>query len=194
MMLQIQLYMYGVQAWNLSDNGTKAIHTMWNRCARRVLGLPAQTHTRYLPHLLKIDHSSVQVYKRIIKLVHTMLKSKNETVKYLANNGLNSMKSIIGQNLSMISHATKVPVNELTKLNSNFTQVLKCSTEDYCIIQLIRDLHSHELYVDPDSHKDTLIYLCTILLIIYKILLFCNLNLTNILQIHHIVMHYVCLL
>ena len=91
-----------------------------------------------------------------------MLKSKNETVKYLANNGLNSMKSIIGQNLSMISHATKVPVNELTKLNSNFTQVLKCSTEDYCIIQLIRDLRSHELYVDPDSHKDTLIYFCTI--------------------------------
>ena len=66
---------------------------MWNRCARRVLGLPAQTHTASSLENRPLQCTNLQ---KDNKACAHNAKSQNETVKYLANNGLNSMKSIIG--------------------------------------------------------------------------------------------------
>ena len=100
-------HMYGVQAWDLSDNGTKAFHTMWNRCARRVLGLPAQTHTRYASSLENgpLQCTSLQKDNKVWSAPpmcaclrygtdagfnHTYVRDMFHCVSsYLANNGLN---------------------------------------------------------------------------------------------------------
>jgi hypothetical protein len=160
-------HFYGVQAWDLSDPGIKTFHTMWNRCARRVLGLPSKTHTRFLPHLLHMDHSSAQVYGRFIKLVHTMTNSKNETVRYLAACGLQCKNSIIGQNIDIIGSLCDISVSDLMdqQTKTSFTpSQLQCSQEDLCIVQLIRDFRDVTIYLELDSDpKCEIVNICAII-------------------------------
>jgi hypothetical protein len=42
-------FYYGSEAWNLADGNIQKFHTAFNRGVRRILHLPAMTHTRYLP-------------------------------------------------------------------------------------------------------------------------------------------------
>ena len=42
-------HLYGCQAWNLLDKNVLRAKTAYNRCLRRILGLPNRTHSVYLP-------------------------------------------------------------------------------------------------------------------------------------------------
>ena len=130
-------HMYGSQAWDLRDPVIMDFHTMWNRCARRIMKLPNKTHTRFLPYLICMDHSITQVAKRTKTIVNNMLISKNETVKFLANKGLRSMDSLIGSNLNKTK---QVAVK------------LQCTDEDLCVIELLKDIKKMTL-VNFDKYE-----------------------------------------
>ena len=46
------LALYGCELWNLSSPGLKAIEVTFNKCLRRIWGLPPRTHTGILHALL----------------------------------------------------------------------------------------------------------------------------------------------
>ena len=133
-------HMYGCQAWNLADRRVNEFHTTWNRGVRRLLGLPYQTHRRFLPQLAGMQNSESQVFRRVVKLVQGMCTSDNRIVRYLGQRGTGNANTIIGQNLRYISRACDVPLQRLFTSKKLLSTKLSCSQDDLCTIKAIQDI------------------------------------------------------
>ena len=96
-------HFYGCQTWNLMDKHVIEFKTMWNRCIRRLLNLPACTRTRFLPILMDSLGALEQIQLRFVKLIHTMIVSENVKVKYLCKASIPRANSLIGANLRFVS-------------------------------------------------------------------------------------------
>ncbi len=95
----------GNQAWNFKDKAFEDFQRAWNRCVRRLLKLPYETHRRYLPSLVGTSSAKHQIYTRSVKLVSNMetwSQSGNARVSFLFRQCKNLSRSIIGGNLKII--------------------------------------------------------------------------------------------
>ncbi len=70
-------HFYGAQAWNFKDKAFEDFQRAWNPCVRRLLKLPYQTHSRYIPSLVGTSSAKHQIYTRFVKLVSKMENSGN---------------------------------------------------------------------------------------------------------------------
>ena len=95
-------HFYSCQTWNLMDKHVIEFKTMWNRCIRRLLNLPACTRTRFLPILMDSLGALEQVQLHFVKLIHTNV-SGNVKVKYLCKASIPRANSLIGANLRFVS-------------------------------------------------------------------------------------------
>ena len=158
-------HFYGCQAWSFTDSQTNQYYTMWNRIIRRLLRLPWQTHTRFLPHLIDSPHCISQIFHRFVKMVDTMQTCENYTVNYIVNKCVNSADSIIGGNLRYIEKETNSDRKTLLILHKTLPMEptkLLCSNDDICKVTAIRDLLFSEIpYLDFDEKQLMLNILCT---------------------------------
>jgi PAS domain-containing protein len=154
-----QCHLYGCQAWNYTDPSTDNMYTMWNRSARRLLGLPQQTHTRYLSHLLDVPHAKVQVFRRFTKMVKNMIASDNRIVNFIAKLGIYHADTIIGANIRYIQRATGVSDILQGHVPSD---IYPCSDEDMSIIETIKELKRDIIpFLHNYEQHELLCYLCT---------------------------------
>ena len=151
-------HFYGAAAWDFNDPRVNDFHTMWNRCARRILGLPGRTRTRYLPHLMGTPRSKIQVYNRFLKLLHKMLKSDNIIMRHISNHGLVCKNTVIGHNLHTIDCDTALTMTTQDLFNDNVKVKDFTSVDDLCTVKAIKDLRSGE--VQFDDANDFLVFLC----------------------------------
>ena len=163
-------HFYGSQAWNLNDKAVSEFTTMWNRCVRRILHLPYQTHTRYLPDLIESKNAFDQISQRFIKFIQCMEKSDNARVKYLAMASLRNANSVIGGNMTKIGQRLKlnpamVLREGITMLKSNSLYIY--NDQDLINLSLIKELREHlngRSYIDHFAKEETLAlleFVCT---------------------------------
>ncbi len=76
-------HFYGAQAWRFGDKAVKEFQTMWNRCIRRLLTLPYETHRRFLPYLIGTPSASDQIFSRFLKMQLKMETSENYHVSFI---------------------------------------------------------------------------------------------------------------
>ena len=139
---------YGTQAWCLDDSHVIKFHKFYNRCVRRILGLPWATHTRYLPLLSGLDLSVDRIGRMFLKLRSSMLSSPSTRIRHVAGHHSNA-ETIIGHNLYYVckQRSQKVPL----------------STADKCTVKAIMDLRDGSLdyFFSKDQQDGLLEYLCT---------------------------------
>ena len=125
-------HFYGSTTWNLADKNVKFFHTMWNRCMRRLLVLPNQTHRRFLPHASGIRTSEEKIFTTFVKCMQKMLTSDNAACKFVATYGVGHADSIIGSNLRTIARKTGQNTNQVLENKQPIRMLDKQLTDDRC--------------------------------------------------------------
>ncbi len=97
-------HFFGAQASNFKDKALEDFQRAWNRCVRRLLKLPYETHRIYLPSLVGTSSAKHQIYTRFVKLVSKMENNMNARVSFLARQCRNLSRSKIGGNLKIIGN------------------------------------------------------------------------------------------
>ena len=119
----------------------KGFHKTWNRCVRRILKVPNLTHTRFLSFMMQCKNSEEQICNRFTAMVRTMNNSSNVKVRCIAERGINTKNTIIGQNISYIKSKTGLSFYSIIfgkqKLCFNTYDV-----QDYCTLAAINELTS----------------------------------------------------
>jgi len=135
-------HMYGAQTWNFKDKSVKSFHTMWRRCIRRLLDLPWQTHSRFLPDLTGLKSSEDKVMAMFVKCVKKMLGCDNKICNFIAHQGSRDADSIIGSNLRYISRMMNTSISEILQAPylPRMTSIL--NDNDKCTVQAINELRS----------------------------------------------------
>lgn len=158
-------HFYGCQSWNLLDKVVKDFQTMWNRCVRRILKLPNCTHTRLLPILLDSLSAYDQIQVRIVKIVQSMLESKNVKVRYLANLSIKKVNSVIGGNIMTVSRNLNCDAESVILLNTNDIKRMFYSKFNECDTQLASQILELRGLTVPGFSNDELYtvfnFLCT---------------------------------
>ena len=141
---------YGSQAWNFRDQNVAGFHKMYNRCVRRILGLPYTTHTRYLPHISGYALSTIQIRNMFKTMTMSMVNSQNTKVKYAVDMLLENAQTIIGSNML---HCKETIAND-----TNLT------LQEQGTIQAIKELRRKDFDFSPiftrDEQNDFLNFLC----------------------------------
>jgi hypothetical protein len=91
-------HFYGSQAWRLCDRNIDKIYKAWNKSVRHICNLPYNTHTYFLPFLVRTLYVRDILYTRSANMMNNMLNSTNSAVKFLTKYSITSHLSIIGGN------------------------------------------------------------------------------------------------
>jgi len=134
-------HFYGSQAWTYNGLTLQEFARTWNRCVRRLLHLPNTTHCRYLPHLANTCAPLDRICKMFLKMFGKMCKSENNIIRRLAIHAMENCGSITGINRAYVQRMYGVTVNVDTPVSIRLCSCT-CSTEDFCIVQAIRELKS----------------------------------------------------
>ena len=81
----------------------------WRKCIRRLLLLPYQTHSRYLPCIVNDLPVEIQIHIRSLKLFSSFLNSENNMLQICSRLVINGSNSVMCENLNqMLFVAIKV--------------------------------------------------------------------------------------
>ena len=160
--------LYGCVLWSFTSNQMSKFFAMWRKCIRKLLNLPTRCHSLYLPLIVNDYPVEIQLYKRFIKFIVSIISSCNESVKLCGKLLIEGSNSVCCRNLNYIAHFFNVNksvmitnVNNMHPLIENKLQSLYCDS-DFVNAGNIRDLLCLN---DPnfnDSEIDDMIQsLCT---------------------------------
>ena len=74
---------YGSQLWDLFNNEAERLDKSWNISQRIMLDIPRNTHRYFLEPLSGTQHIQFSLYKRFIKFIVSIKKSKKPTLRHL---------------------------------------------------------------------------------------------------------------
>ncbi len=100
--------LYGCTLWNFTGNNINRFYTAWRKCVRRIIGVPYNTHGRYLHEICEDDPIIVQLLSRFIKFVKTIVKSDNHLSNICRNLALHGSRSSIPNTMSLVSCLSKM--------------------------------------------------------------------------------------
>jgi hypothetical protein len=92
--------MYGCELWSLSDDCIQIFCTAWRTGLRRVLNLPCNSHSFFLPVLSSTLPIVDELCKRSARFITSCLHSKNHLVRSISRHSLIFAKynSLLGSN------------------------------------------------------------------------------------------------
>ena len=132
-------HFYGSTAWLFDASTLDTFEKTWNRCVRRLLGLPNTTHSRFLPHLAKSCCPKDKICRMFVRMFVTMGKSNNTILRRLADHSLHNPSSVTGSNRRYVERLYGVTVDYNTPVSLKLSSC-KCSAIDFSAIQAIKDL------------------------------------------------------
>ena len=101
---------YGSQLCDLFNNEAERLEKSWNISQRIMLDIPRNTHRYFLESLSGTQHIQFSLYKRFIKFIVNIKKSKKPTMRHL---------------LSVIKQQSFDNWEKLAKTNAN-TKEIEC--------------------------------------------------------------------
>ena len=115
--------LYGCHLWNLDDNKVKEIHTAWNVCCRKILGLNPRTRTYLLAPLMKSMPIENMILHRITNFFLNGLNHSNRIVKTFFMNVFLSNSSIMKRNINTIRKKLNIKFDDLLNLNKKALKI-----------------------------------------------------------------------
>ena len=111
--------LYGSSLWKLDDKQIERIITTWNICCRRILGVPPNTRTYVLHHIMDTMPIRYVIMSRILNFFISGLNHKCETISLLFKHVLISSSSYMLQNINMILKELNIKYCDLFKIDKN---------------------------------------------------------------------------
>ena len=94
---------YGSQLWDFSSKLCDKLYTAWRKCIRRLLGLPYNTHSRFLHIMCNDINVEQQLQMRCINFVMSCNKSKSDSVHMCYKLAINGSRSSLSKSWFHIS-------------------------------------------------------------------------------------------
>ena len=152
----MQLYLHGVQAWQLKDSAVKDMYTMHNHCTRRILNVPYKTHTRFFSLLTGRPTCETSICKRVLKLINCMLSSRVDSIRFLAMLCVWNANSICGGNMNFIKR------NHGVVKKKHIQMTVKTHADiDIATVQAIKDLRHSNVGLSCSESNEFIAFLCT---------------------------------
>ena len=158
---------YGCQTWCLNSKMLQPLVTGWNKCVRKLLHLPPNTHCNLLSPVLNVDSFECCHAKRMARFISTGIKSKNENIAFIFNRALLLKTGSIG-------HSSKELYSVYNISNSNLKNMLysnlkyqvnihyRASTEIQHKVEMIKDILDGTIRGFSDEElQDILTFICT---------------------------------
>ena len=98
---------FGSQLWDWFNNEAERLENSWNISQRVVLDIPRNTHRYFLKPLSGTQHIQFSLYKRFIKFIVNIKKSKKPTMRHLQSVIKHDCRSTTGRNLRKTNANTK---------------------------------------------------------------------------------------
>ena len=111
--------LYGSQLWRLDDRQVDDLIKTWNICCRRLLGLPPNTRTYVIPHIMDIMPIKYIIMSRILNFFISGLKHESEMISLLFKNVLTSHSSYMLQNINTIINEFNIKYNDIFDMTKN---------------------------------------------------------------------------
>ena len=96
--------LYGCQLWDFSHKSVNLFFTAWRKCIRRIWNLPLRAHNVLLNLICDDFKIETQLHKRIVKLIHSIVTSKNECVNICGKMSLNGSRSNLVNSINYICY------------------------------------------------------------------------------------------
>ena len=112
---------YGSQLWDLFNNEAERLEKSWNISQRIMLDIPRNTHRYFLEPLSGTQHIQFSLYKRFIKFIVNIKKSKRLTMRHLLFVIKHDCRSTTGRNLRKLmliqrkSNVEEITIDEMMK-------------------------------------------------------------------------------
>ena len=159
-------HLYGASAWDLCDNSVKLFSTAWNRCVRRIHGLPTTTHCALLPQLVGRPAAIDQIHLRICGMYETIQESNNPLVTAVLQLALDNPHSIAGGNKWHIKNNYQTDTIAYSNIRSIISRKLQDDIQSRIVSEIIIDCLNvvkgyYELSIDNVDVNNLVIMLCT---------------------------------
>ena len=107
---------YGSSLWNFEDSATEKFFVAWRKCCRRLLKVPSNTHCNILHMLVNDDDIDVQLHRRQLKFVTSLINSDNTIIQLCCRLALNGSGSIISNSINYLCCKYQISKMDLTKV------------------------------------------------------------------------------
>ena len=101
---------YGSNLWDLGGDRAKQVYTAWNTAVKLAWGCPQQTRTYFLQNFLNCGYTSARVdmLARFAKFFTSLRNSASHEVQVLSRLVARDVRSVTGQNLTLIKEITNL--------------------------------------------------------------------------------------
>jgi hypothetical protein len=144
---------YGSQMWNLSCKYLSRLYVQWNKVVRRLMHLPAQTHTWMLGPLHDSLHIRIQLEIRTLTFIWKCLSHTNPLVNSVFNNAKFDARGPVGANIAHFRASYGIRTNsELSDCIAQIKQSNALTNEQYALISVAKDLlgcRDGLMYIQP---------------------------------------------
>ena len=111
--------LYGCTIWNLDNKLIEELVKSWNICCRRLLGLPPNTRTYVIPHILGTMPIKYIIMYRMLNFFVSGLNHECETISMLYKNVLTSKSSYMLRNINMILNEFHIKYSDLFNMTKS---------------------------------------------------------------------------
>ena len=100
--------LYGCELWNYNSRYINDIYVAWRKVIRKLFKLPYRTHNYLVCGI--VECITVKLDRRLTKFVHSMINSKNSTVRELIAHFLTTESSVFAENCRYLMYKYDISV------------------------------------------------------------------------------------
>ena len=100
--------LYGCELWNYNSRYINDIYVAWRKVIRKLFKLPYRTHNYLVCGI--VECITVKLDRRLTKFVHSMINSKNSTVRELIAHFLTTESSVFAKNCRYLMYKYDISV------------------------------------------------------------------------------------
>ena len=132
---------YGSQMWLLSCRSIPRLYVQWNKAVRRVMGLPARSHTWALGPLHNSKHIRTQLEMRTIAFICRGMSHMNPLVRTIFMNALTDARSDLGANIAFFrAHYSIRCYDDIRNCVNRVANAVVLSDEQRACVEAAREL------------------------------------------------------
>ena len=100
--------LYGCELWNYNNRYNNDIYVAWRKVIKKLFKLPYRTHNYSMCGI--VECITVKLDRRLTKFVHSMINSKNITVRELIAHFLATESSVFAENCRYLMYKYEISV------------------------------------------------------------------------------------
>ena len=133
--------LYGCVLWDLFGTEAKRLEKTWNVSQRLMLGLHRETHRYFIEPVSGTKHIMFHIYKRFVRFVSQILRSKKPALRSLCFKLMNDSRSTTGKNIrKLMIRFSSGTYNELVKNVKKDVPYMPALEADLWKIEAVKEL------------------------------------------------------